>query len=73
MKVKALIGFNDLKTGISRKAGEEFEVTKERYEELVGNKVFGKLVEAIGEIETKPATDVVETKTIKKPRAKKTV
>ncbi|PCR98987.1 hypothetical protein [Lactococcus fujiensis] len=34
MKVKAIKVFIDLKEDVQRKVGDEFEVTKERFEEL---------------------------------------
>ena len=35
MKVVTLVKFNDLKTGITRNIGDTFEVSKERYEEIL--------------------------------------
>ena len=35
MKVRALIDFNDLKTGKTRHIGDIFGVSKERYEEIL--------------------------------------
>lgn len=46
MKVKALVKFKDLKEKKTRKIGEEFEVTKKRFEEINSTK-YGKLVEEI--------------------------
>ena len=43
MKVKALKLFNDLKEKKPRKKNDEFEVSKERYEEINSTK-HGKLV-----------------------------
>lgn len=58
------------------KEGEEFEVTKERYEILTRtnrfHKVFVEKVEQVKEIEIETATEEVKTETaIKKARKKK--
>lgn len=44
MRVVTLVKFNDLKTGITRKVGDTFEVSKERYEEILS---FGKFVKEV--------------------------
>ena len=38
MKTKTLKKFKDRKEGIVREVGEEFEVTKERFQEINGTK-----------------------------------
>ena len=48
MKVKTIVKFRDLKEKKLRKIGEEFEVTKKRFEEINSTK-YGKLVEEIKE------------------------
>ena len=35
MKVKAIVKFNDLKEGVVREIGDEFTVSKERYEQIL--------------------------------------
>lgn len=37
MKVKALIRFKDLKENIERQIGDEFVISKERYDEILTN------------------------------------
>ena len=48
MKVKTIVKFKDLKEKKLREAGEEFEVSKERYKEINSTK-FGVLVEEVKE------------------------
>lgn len=48
MLVRTLIRFSDLKANQIREVGEEFEVTKKRYEEI-NSTSFGILVEVIEE------------------------
>ena len=45
MKVKALVYFTDLQANMERAAGDEFEVSQQRYEELANHPQFGALVE----------------------------
>lgn len=46
MKAKTLKKFKDRKEGIVRKVGDQFEITKERFQEINGTK-NGVLVEEI--------------------------
>jgi hypothetical protein len=55
-KVKAIKKFNDKETNIKRDIGDEFEVTKERYEVL-------KLNGAVELVEIKETIKIVEKKT----------
>ena len=48
MRVKTLVKFRDLKEKKLREVGEEFEVTKKRFEEINSTK-YGKLVEEVEE------------------------
>jgi len=64
MKVKVIERFKDSKEGVTRKPGDTFIVSKERYKKL--NSTF-KLVEEVAE-ETKPTA---AKSTVKKRGAKK--
>lgn len=44
MKVKTIVRFNDLKEGVIREIGDEFIVSKERFEEILK---VGEFVEAV--------------------------
>lgn len=46
MKVKTIVRFNDLKEGVIREIGDEFIVSKERFEEILK---VGEFVEAVPE------------------------
>lgn len=59
MKVRALKGFVDLEENKRRGKGEEFEVTEERFEEINSSK-YGKLVEAVVEVEEADNVEVTE-------------
>jgi len=75
MYVKALVDFNDLNKNVPRKAGEEFVVTKDRFEEInaVGMREIGApIVEEIQRVSTPKETP--ESRAAKAPakrRAKK--
>ena len=53
MKARALKPFIDKKEGVTRKTGDTFVLSKERYEEINSTK-FGVLVEAVAEETAKP-------------------
>ena len=53
MKVKVIKPFIDKKEGVTRKTGDTFTVSKERYEEINSTK-FGVLVKAVAEETAKP-------------------
>ena len=53
MKAKVLKPFIDKKEGVTRKLGDTFTVSKERYEEINSTK-FGILVKAVAEEAAKP-------------------
>ena len=53
MKVKVIKPFVDKKEGVTRKLGDTFTVSKERYEEINSTK-FGVLVKAVAEEAAKP-------------------
>ena len=53
MKVKVIKPFVDKKEGVTRKLGDTFTVSKERYEEINSTK-FGILVKAVAEETAKP-------------------
>lgn len=53
MKVKTLKPFHDKKEGVTRKPGDTFDVSEERYNEINSTKV-GTLVEAVAEETVKP-------------------
>ena len=53
MQVKVLKPFIDKKEGVTRKLGDTFTVSKERYEEINSTK-FGVLVKAVAEEIAKP-------------------
>lgn len=53
MKAKVLKPFVDKKEGVTRKPGDTFTVSKERYEEINSTK-FGVLVKAVAEETAKP-------------------
>ena len=61
MKVKAIVTFKDLKEKKIRKAGEKFDITEERYEEILKK---GKYVEPMEE-------KTAETKTARKAKTVK--
>lgn len=73
MKVRALIRFEDYKENVMRNAGDVFEVTEERHEEILTK--GGLWVEPIEEQGTEPETEpepVEEsTKETTKPKATK--
>ena len=59
MYVKALVGFNDLNKNVWREAGDEFVVTKERFDEInkVGYaKINAPIVEEIAKVEAPKET-----------------
>jgi hypothetical protein len=53
MKAKALKPFVDKKEGVTRKLGDTFTLSKERFEEINSTQ-FGVLVEAVAEETAKP-------------------
>ena len=53
MKVKVIKPFVDKKEGVTRKLGDTFTVSKERFEEINSTK-FGVLVKAVAEEAAKP-------------------
>lgn len=53
MKAKVIKPFIDKKEGVTRKLGDTFTVSKERYEEINSTK-FGILVKAVAEETAKP-------------------
>lgn len=61
MKVKAIVTFKDLKEKKIRKAGQKFDITEERYEEILKK---GKYVEPVEE-------KTEETKTARKSKTAK--
>lgn len=61
MKVKAIVTFKDLKEKKIRKAGQKFDITEERYEEILKKGKYVKPVEEKTE-ETKTAR---KSKTVK--------
>lgn len=53
MKAKAIKPFRDKKEGVTRKLGDTFTLSKERYEEI-NSTIFGVMVEAVAEETAKP-------------------
>jgi hypothetical protein len=53
MKAKVIKPFVDKKEGVTRKPGDTFALSKERYEEINSTK-FGVLVKAVAEEVAKP-------------------
>lgn len=66
MKVKVLRPFLDLETGVERKAGEEFECAKERFEQI-----SAQLPEWVEAAETKTPAKTTRAKTTRKTASKK--
>lgn len=62
MKVKAIVTFKDLKEKKIRKAGQKFDITEERYEEILKK---GKYVEPVEE-KTEETKTARKSKTVKK-------
>ena len=74
MYVKALVDFHDNLKDVGRKAGEEFVVTKERFDEInaVGYaRINGPIVEEIAREET-PAKETPESRAKKAPAKRRT-
>ena len=71
MKVKAIINFNDLDENKKRTIGDEFEVSKERADFLLGHKAV-EIVEEIKEAEVEEIVeDAIEEVVEEEPKPKK--
>ena len=64
MKVRAIINFNDLKEGVPRKIGDEFEVTKDRQKYLLEHNAVEVVEEPIEEL-------IIENESQRKPKKEK--
>ncbi len=72
MKVIAILPFDDLQEGVSREAGDSFEVTEERFEEINSTE-FGQLVKPAGKEGQATARKPAARKaTARKPASKRT-
>lgn len=76
MNVKALVDFHDNLRDVDRKAGEEFVVSRERYEEInrIGNEKAGiALVEEVVRTVEAKGAETPESRAKSKRRARKAV